>query len=136
MKTKRFITIALIFIMSLNFMVMPTLASSVTPRWENIYFVDIVHGPDNGKACCYIYINAYDGTDRIDNVDIKLYQKVGSSLILVARWDDLSSVGDEFEFYGEADNAPAGYTYRLAITADVHRYGYVERLDTYGDIAY
>ena len=123
-------------LLTLNIMSLPTLCNDVMPRWENIYFVDIVHGLDSGKAYCYIYINAFDETDRIDNVDVVLYQRVGTSLVTVARWDNLSAAGDEFEFYEIVNNVRGGYTYRLAVTADVHRYGYVETLNTYGDVQY
>ena len=136
MNRNKFLSFILILLLSFNIFTIPTLANEIMPCWENIYYVELVHGLDNGKAGCYIYIDAYTGTNKIDDIDISLYQIVGNALILVAHWDDLSVTGDEFTFYEEAGNAQAGNTYRLAITANVHRYGYVERLDTYSDVVY
>lgn len=136
MRTNKFISIVLLLVLSFNILSLPIFADEIMPRWQNIFSVHINHGLDNDTACCYIRVKAYSGTDKIDNIDIKLYQMVGNALILVASWDDLSTTGDEFAFYEEVDDVIGGYTYRLAITADVHRYGYVEQLDTYGDVAY
>ena len=41
------------------------------------------------------------------------------------------TVGNEFDFYGEAPNMPTGYTYRLCVTAYVYRDGVPEYLDLY-----
>ena len=136
MRTKKFVSVIISIIILLDMIVLPTFANEIMPRWDNIFSVFLTHGLDNGTACCHVEINGYTGTDRIDNVDIKLYRKIGNTLILVAHWDDLYETGSSFNFYGEVDNVVGGYTYRLAVTADVHRYGYVEQLDTYGDIAY
>lgn len=136
MKIKQLLSYILTLFLFINTLSMPALANEIMPRWENIFYVQIAHGPDNGNAGCYIYIDAYDGTNKIDNIDINFYQVVGNALILIAHWDDLSVMSDEFTFYEEVDDVAVGYTYRLAITADVHRYGYVERLDTYGDVVY
>lgn len=136
MKTKKLLSIILLLILSFNIVSLPILADDIMPRWQNIFSVTINHGLDDSTACCYVRVKAYSGTDKIDNIDINLYQMVGSALILVASWNDLSTTGDEFTFYDEVSDVVGGYTYRLAITADVHRYGYVEQLDTYGDVAY
>ncbi|MBQ8551907.1 MAG: hypothetical protein IJ428_03730 [Clostridia bacterium] len=94
------------------------------------------HDNVDGYACCYVYIKAYEGTDKIDNVNIKLYRSVGSVLIIEESWENLSVAGDEFEFYDEVADVPTGYAYRLQVTADVHRYGVVESLDLYHDVYY
>ncbi len=136
MKTKRILSFIFILTLSLHLFTFPALADEIMPRWDNISRVILVHGLYEGDAHCNVTINGYSGTDKIDNINIELYRIAGNALILVEQWEDLSVTGATLDFYGIAEDVEGGYTYRLAVTADVHRYGLVEHLDTYGDVVY
>ncbi|MDD6266254.1 MAG: hypothetical protein PUB34_08170 [Clostridia bacterium] len=137
MKNKeRLICSLLAVIILMSTLVYTAFASDIMPLWDNTYSVSITHGLVDGKACCNVEIIGYTGTSKIDNVTITLYKKVGNALILIEEWENLSATGSKFRFYDEVDGVASGYTYRLTVTADVHRNGTVENIDTYGDSAY
>ena len=81
-------------------------------------------------------IQALTGTTRIDNVDIKLYLSYQEVLVLVKRWDNLYVNGPLFEFNDIVEDIEPGLTYRLILTADVHRNGTVESIESYLDAEY
>ena len=133
---KRLICFIFTVVILLSTVVCSTSASDVVPLWDNTYRVRITHGLVDGKACCNVEIIGYTGTSEIDNVTITLYKKVGNALILIEEWENLSATGSKFSFYDEVAGVASGYTYRLTVTADVHRNGTVENIDTYGDSDY
>lgn len=133
---ERLICSILAVIILMSTLVYTAFASDIMPLWDNTYSVSITHGLVDGKACCNVEIIGYSGTSEIDNVTITLYKKVGKALILIEEWENLSATGSKFSFYDEVAGVASGYTYRLTVTADVHRNGTVENIDTYGDTAY
>ncbi|MBQ8640774.1 MAG: hypothetical protein IJ480_01030 [Clostridia bacterium] len=136
MKNKKYSTLLLTLLLIVSVIPFNISANEIMPLWDNTRSVYITHGLVDGNACCSVDINALTGTSKIDNVDITLYRIIGSALVLVEEWEDLSTTGSIFNFYDEVENVPGGYTYRLTVTADVHRYGIIENLDLYSDINY
>lgn len=136
MKNKRIFCALIAVVILLNVLACTIFADDIMPLWDNTRSVHITHGLVDGKACCSVNIYGYSGTSKIDNVTITLYKKVGKALILIEEWENLSATGSKFSFYDEVAGVASGYTYRLTVTADVHRNGTVENIDTYGDTAY
>lgn len=110
--------------------------SSVEPRWTNTQWVILYHENVEGDAHCEVEIQGFSGTTRIDNVDIELYISYNGYWIIVQRWEDLYVNGSEFYFYDTVEKVHSGYTYRMIMTADVHRNGTVESLNLYHDTDY
>ena len=136
MKIKRIPALFLSMMLMLSVVAAPVCASDIVPYWDNTSSVTIAHMYNSGKALCSVTIDAYSGTDKIDNVTITLSKVVGDDLIEVKTWTGLSAKGDIFRFYGEAEGVTSGSKYRLAVKADVHRNGTVESLDEYGERIY
>lgn len=110
----------------------------VMPYWSNTHQVFLGHSyAGNAKANYQVVIDGYTGTTLIDNVDIKLYRLVDDSLMVLDGWIlNLSQTGSEFNYSGSFNNVLTGFTYRLKVTADVHRNGTVESIDVYHDVDY
>lgn len=109
---------------------------SVQPKWTNTNMVTLYHENIDGDAHCEVVIQGLVGTTRIDNVDIKLYVSYQGSLFSVEAWEDLYVNGSQFEFYDIVENIEPGLKYRLKVTADVHRNGTVESIESHLDVEY
>jgi len=139
MKTQKLLALTLSMLFILSIVAVPVCAAvapSLSPLWENTFQVWLAHQRIDGYACCSVIIEGFTGTDKIDNVNITLSLVTGANLVEIASWEGLSAIGDTFEFYDEIPNVPGGQVYRLNVTADVHKDGYVESLDQYSDIRY
>lgn len=136
MKIKKILALVLSMMLMLSVIAVRVCASDIVPYWDNTSSVTIVHGYVSGKATCSVTIDAYSGTDKIDNVTITLSEVVGDNLIEVKSWSGLSVNDDIFHFYGEASGVSGGNKYRLTVKADVHRNGTVESLDEYSERVY
>lgn len=129
---KKFVSLFVVF--SLMVGVLMVSISAVEPRWSNTSLVIMQHGYFNGSAECVIEIDGYSGA-KISNVDIRLDKVVGTTLINVASWNNLSS-GQYFEFLETVPNVDLYCTYRLSFTAEVYRNGTVEPLNMHKDVYY
>ena len=134
MNHRKFFSLILGIILLTHLVISPVIA--VTPRWMNTQRVIVELTYDAAIAKFEIKIIGMSGTTKIDNVDIKFYRISDNDEDLIAQWDDLSTLGTQFIFRNEVDGVQPGYTYRLAFTADVHRNGTVESLDTYDERTY
>ncbi len=112
-------------------------ADQPTPYWTNTEEVIIIHQYENGKSRYQVEITGYSGTTLIDNVDLRLYRIVDEDLMVLDGWIfNLSQTGEEFFYAGVFENVLRGFTYRLKVTADIHRNGTVESIDCYFDVRY
>lgn len=136
MKIKKILALTLSMMLMFSIIAVPLHAYGITPYWVNTSCVRIAHQYNNGKAECSVRIEGYTGTDKIDNVNITLSKVVGNYLIEIKSWSGLSADGDTFRFYDEASGVSRGSTYRLEVSADVHRNGIVEPIEAHGDITY
>lgn len=109
----------------------------VTPYWLNTLKLYMDHDWLQGDADCVIEIVGKQGTTLIDNIDIAFLQEdYNGGWIELARWDDLSVIGDWFIWNEVVDDTPYGYTYRLTLSFDIHRNGTVEHIEDYFDRLY
>ncbi len=109
---------------------------TASPYWVHTRRVTLSHTYDYGYAHCLVDIVAYEGVDSIQNVDIVYSVEIDGLWVELARWEDLSAVGNEFCFEATVPNVYLSYTYRLSFTADVHRNGTIEWLNLYHDVTY
>lgn len=109
---------------------------SVEPRWSNTRWVIMYHDYVDGDAHCEVDIGGLQGTTRIDNVDIELYKSSQNCWLIVESWENLYADGSTFYFYEIVENVEPGYTYRLTVSADVHRNGTVESISYDKDVYY
>ena len=108
----------------------------ISPYWTNTRRVIIGHTYDYGYAHCLVDIKGVEDVDSIQNVDIVYSVNIDGLWVELARWDDLSAVGNEFYFEATVPNVYLSYTYRLSFCADVHRNGTIEWLNDYYDNTY
>lgn len=116
-------------------LVFTSVAEAVTPRWSNIRKCAIAHDhvSDTVVACDVEILGNPDAT-LIANIDITLKRYAGNGQWdVMYSWEDMYTVGNEFDFYGEVPNMPRYYTYRLCVTAYVYVDGVPEYLDLYYD---
>ena len=124
MKIKRLISVLLLVVMALSLT-----AYAAQPRWTNTLGVLMENAYDNGDASLRITIQALPDTNRIDNVDIKLYHVATTGTeTLIARWDNLSVNDFCFHWTAKVNNVYKYHTYRLEFSADVHRNGVTETI--------
>lgn len=124
MKIKRLVSVLLLVVMALSLT-----AYAAQPRWTNTLGVLMENAYDNGDASLRITIHALSGTNRIDNVDIKLYHVATTGTeTLIARWDNLSVNDFCFHWTATVKNVYMYHVYRLEFSADVHRNGVTETI--------
>jgi len=128
--------IAILMLVILFLLILPSSAMEVTPRWFTTNDIVVSHRYDNGISKCSIEIESHPQITRIDNIEIELYRLSGSSEMLVKRWPTMSVDNYVFNFYGEADNVQTGYKYRLSVTADVHGLGIIEEVSKSIEVMY
>lgn len=141
MSIKKFVSIIIAIIMCCSIPLCCNAASpinqEISPLWTNTEFVVVGHQYRDGDSWCNVRIQGQSGTTSIDNIDIVLYKYHGSGVFsIVERWDDLSCTGAEFAFFDTVENVETGYTYRLEVSADVHRNGTIESICQNKDVAY
>lgn len=116
-------------------LVFTSVAGAVTPRWSNIRKCTLGHDhiSDNVVWCDVEILGNSDAT-LIANIDVTLKRYIGNDQWEVMySWEDMYVASNEFDFYGEAQNIPRNYTYRLCVTAYVYVDGVPEYLDMYYD---
>lgn len=134
MNTKKILLLALSGLILFNLILLPT--SAITPRWLNTRRILIQHENISGTAWCEVQIAGKTGTTKIDNINITLSRISGTAEIPIAKWENLSVTGSTFNFFEGVDNVPTGYLYRLSITANVHKDGFIEEIEDYSDTEY
>ena len=132
---KKKCSIVLVLSLLLSVLVVPIYASNMAnARWTNTSSVILTHEYYNGNAECYIAITGYTGA-VITNVTISLDKVMGSSLVNIATWSNLSAE-NRFRFSEYVPGVEIDCIYRLSLTADVIIDGVVEHLDLYEDEFY
>ena len=109
---------------------------SISPYWVHTKRVAIGHTYEYGDALCFVDIVGFSGVDSIQNVDIEFSIDIDGEWVVLASWENLSSIGNTFRFEGTVPDVELGYTYRLSFCADVHRNDTIEWLTDYYDNTY
>ena len=116
-------------------LVFTSVAGAVTPRWSNIRKCAMGHDHVSETVVgCDVEILGNSDATLIANIDVVLKRYMGNEQWeVVYSWEDMYTVGNEFDFFGEVPNMSRYYTYRLCVTAYVYVDGVPEYLDMYYD---
>lgn len=128
--------VVIVILITMMFSINAQINETITPYWTNTRRVVMSHTYESGNAPCFIEITGISDVDSIQNVDIEFSVNIDGDWVQLASWEDLSAVGNVFQFDSIVRNVYLGYTYRLSFCADVHRNGTIEWLTDYYDVTY